>query len=363
MRARRVLHTQRRAAVALLGLVAVAAVAGCGQAGGTADKPAAGGDKAGKKLFVAYADGSCGNAWRTTVRAEMEDEVTKHPEIGKFKYTCAHGELSQGIQNIQTLTSQGVDILIVFSEWGEALLPHIRAAQKKGVTVIPWNIGVGGVPGKDYTAFVSQDLEAQGKIYADFFIEKLGGKGNIVGLGGPPGNILDTPQIDSMKARFKEKAPGMKFLEFAPADWAPATTAKAMATLLTKYPKIDGVWDAESTTVKPMIDQFIAAGRPLATFASFDVNGMMRDFLKLKPTHPTLEWGYISATTWGVRNALQAGLEARLTGKPLANPVITLPNKMSDCAKVCKQLYDPNLPDSYIPTTKVPPEKMATYFK
>src|SRR5688572_4037926 len=54
-------------------------------------------------LFVAYADGTCGNSWRTTVRAEIEDEVTKHPEITKFVYKCAQGKLNQGIANIQSL--------------------------------------------------------------------------------------------------------------------------------------------------------------------------------------------------------------------------------------------------------------------
>ena len=68
-------------------------------------------------LFVAYVDGSCGNSWRTHVRAEIEDEASKHPEIKKFVYKCAQGKLNQGISAIQALTAQGADIIVVISFW------------------------------------------------------------------------------------------------------------------------------------------------------------------------------------------------------------------------------------------------------
>jgi ribose transport system substrate-binding protein len=314
-----------------------------------------------EKLFVAYADGTCGNSWRTTVRAEIEHEVSKHPEIGKFVYKCAQGKLNQGIANVQSLTSQGVDILIVFSDWGKSLLPALRAAHNKGVIVVPWNAPVGGEAGKDYTAFVGFNISDQAKLFAQYIIRKLKGRGNVVGVGGPAGNDYDNAHIDVMKREFK-KAPGIKFLEHAWADWAPGPSAKAMATLLSKYDTIDAVWTPEATTVKPELDQFITAGRPAPIFASLDVNGMMGDYLRLKPKNPTLEWGFVSALTWGVRNALLVGLQAK-AGKSIDENLLTLKNYISDCATACKKLYRKDLPADYIPTTKVPPALMKKYLK
>lgn len=308
-------------------------------------------------LFVAYVDGSCGNSWRTHVRAEIEDEVSKHPEITKFVYKCAQGKLDQGISAIQALSAQGVDILVVISDWGKPLLPALRAAHRKGVTVVPWDIPVGGTAGKDYTAYVGFNIADQAKLFADYMIKKLKGKGNVVGIGGPAGNDYDKGHVDVMKAEFAKRAPGIKFLEMAPADWAPAPSAKATGTLLSKYPKIDAVWSPEATTVKPILDQFIAAGRPLPVITSLDVNGMMGEFPALKKKSPTLAWGFVSALTWGVRNALLVGLDAK-AGKPLDKSLLTLKNFISDCQTACQKLYKKDLPADYIPTTKVPVAKM-----
>jgi ribose transport system substrate-binding protein len=315
-----------------------------------------------EKLFIAYEDGTCGNSWRTTVRAEFETEAAKHPEIGKVVYKCAQNKLNQAIADIQSLSSQDVDILVIFSDWGKSLLPAIRTAYKKGVVVVPWNSPVGGTAGKDYTAYVGFSIADQAKLFANYIIAKLDGKGNVVGVGGPAGNDYDNDHLDVMKKIWKQKAPGIKFLEHAWADWAPGPSSKAMATLLSKYDKIDAVWTPEATTVKPELDQFIVAKRPLPVFTSLDVNGMMGDFLKLKPKNPTLEWGFASALTWGVRNAIKVGLQAK-AGKPIDKKLLLLKNYMSDCAKVCKKLYQKSLPDDYIPTTQVPPAIMKKYLK
>ena len=313
-------------------------------------------------LFVAYSDGTCGNSWRTTVRAEFETEAKAHREIGRVVYRCAQGKLNQQIADIQSLTSQGVDILVVFADPGKSLLPAIRAATRRGVTVVPWNAPVGGKAGKDYAASVGFDINAQARLYAKYIAQKLKRGGNVVGVGGPAGNDYDTAHIDVMKAYWKANAPNIKFLEHAWADWAPGPSAKAMATLLSKHPEIDAVWTPEATTVKPELDQFLLANRPAPVFTSLDVNGMMRDYLRLKPKNPTLQWGFVTALTWGVRNALQIGLQVE-AGDPINKKLLTLRNYMSDCATACKKLYRKDMPDSYIPTTKVPPAIMKKYLK
>lgn len=310
---------------------------------------------AGEAVFVGYVDGTCGNSWRVHVRAELEDEIAKHPEIDQFEYVCAQGELDSGIASVQSLTSQGVDILIVFSDWGEPLLPALRAAHEAGVTVVPWNSPVGGTAGEDYTAFVGLDLESAGQAIADYFIEKLDGEGQIVGIGGPAGNSYDEGWLNDILPELEGS--GVEFLEQAPADWSPATASSVMATLLTKYEKIDGVWSMEATTIKPEVDQFIAAGADLPVFVSLDVNGMMGDFLELKPEHPTLEWGFLTSLTWGVRNALEIGMAAH-NGEEWDPALETLQYFMTDCSEECENLYRSDMPDDYVPTSEVDPETL-----
>jgi hypothetical protein len=130
-----------------------------------------------------------------------------------------------------------------------------------------------------------------------------------------------------------------------------------MSTLLSKYDDIDGVWTMEATTVKPEIDSFIAAGRPLPTFVSLDVNGLMGDFIELKSEYPTLEWGFMTALTWGVRNAVQIAAAAH-NGESWDPALETLQYVMYDCSEDCASLYRDDMPDSYIPTSQVPPEDL-----
>jgi len=340
-----------------LGLAIALIVAATAMAGAESAKSTAQGD-----LFVAYSDGTCGNSWRTTVRAEFEHEAKKHKEIGRVVYKCAQGKLNQQIADIQSLTSQGVDILILFADPGKSLLPAVRSATRRGVTVVPWNAPVGGKAGEDYAAFVGFSIPDQARLFAKYIAQKLKGRGNVVGVGGPAGNDYDPAHTNVMKAYWKKNAPGIKFLEHAWADWAPGPSAKATATLLSKYPDIDAVWTPEATTVKPELDQFILAKRPAPVFTSLDVNGMMRDYLRLKPKHPTLQWGFVSALTWGVRNALKVGLQAE-AGRPIDRKLLTLKNYISDCAAACRKLYRKDMPDAYIPTTQVPPAIMKKYLR
>jgi ribose transport system substrate-binding protein len=335
----------------MLTIAAAAVAGGLASASGTTEP---GGDG----LSVAYLDGSCGNSWRVHVRAEFDDEIANYPEVTNSEYVCAQGDLNTAISAIQGLTAQGVDALIVFSDWGEALLPALREAYEAGVVVVPWNAPVGGEAGTDYTAQVGLDFAHGGELIADYFIEKLGGEGTLVGVGGPAGNDYDAGWLDQILPVLESES-DIEFLELAPADWSPATSAQVMAQLIAKYPEIDGVWSMEATTVQPEIEAFLAAGVPPPVFVSLDVNGLMGEFPTLKEDNPSLEWGFLTALTWGVRNAVQIAM-AELAGDEWDPALETLQYEMYDCVEDCDGLYRDDMPDSYIPTSRVPAEDLVT---
>jgi ribose transport system substrate-binding protein len=349
-----------RRVMAAAALVAVAGtVAACGGGESTESSGstgASGGDKKTENLSVAYLDGSCANSWRVMVRAELEDEVKKHPEIGKFEYACAQGDLSKAMSQIRAFIAQDVDILMLFPDWGKPLLPVIRQAHQKGITVVPFLTPMGGKPGQDYTAVLNDDFDRFGAKIADYFIEKLNGKGNVVWIGGFANNDWDGAWINGFETRLKAAGPGVKLIDKGWGDWEPAKSARVMATLLQKHGTIDGVVSIEASTVKPEVDQYLAAGKEPGVWFSWDVNGMMRDYLELKPKHPKLEWGFGSARTWGVRDALDIALRAQRGEK--VEPEGWIKNEIQDCSDVCKDLYEPNMPDGYAPTSKAPLEDL-----
>jgi ribose transport system substrate-binding protein len=320
-------------------------------------------------LSVAYVDGSCGNSWRTIVQAEAAAEVKLHPEIGRYTYQCAQGNLSQYISAFQALTAQKYDIIVTLDDFGKSGLPALRAAYKAGVVVVPWQDATGGAPGTDYSAEVDDDTPAMMKLAAIYFAQKIPGKGVIVGIGGKAGNQQDAEFEKYLVPDLKDAAGDR--LTFIPpresgawGDWNPAKSAQAMATALQKYPQIDGVISIEATTIPPELQQFIQAGRKPPVFVSLDVNGMMGAFLKNKPQYPSLEYGFMSARTWGVRNAIKVGLAIKAKQPESSyKDLEIISQKISDCTDVCQQLYRSDLPDSYVPTSQVPPDELKKVLK
>lgn len=141
-----------------------------------------------KDITVALADGFGGNSWRKITRAIFEAEAAKCPNIKKVLYTDAQGDTQKAISDINSLVAQGVNVIVTFVDGGEALLPTIQKATAAGVKVVPFVGSPGGTPGKDYVDFVSEDITTYGKNLADWTIKTMGGKGNLVMLGGIAGN-------------------------------------------------------------------------------------------------------------------------------------------------------------------------------
>jgi ABC-type sugar transport system substrate-binding protein len=270
---------------------------------------------------------------------------------------CAHGELNQAISAIQSATVEGYDPIIVFSDFGEAILPAVKAAAAKGVTAVPWLVNIGGEPGKDYATFVGENYEELGKNTADFMAKEMHNKGNLIAIEGPPGNAYDEELNKYIKQRLAQVAPEIKWLATTFANWDPAESAQAASALLSKYPSVQGLITDEASTVPGIISRWQATGRPLPVIYSNDLNEVMSLYMKLKPKNPTLAYGFRSARTYGSRVALEAGMAA-WEGKKVKSGEYLVESPSYNCTEVCEEMYDPNMPGSWVPTSKVPKEKL-----
>lgn len=312
---------------------------------------------------VALFTGTCANPIRTTWQAQAEYEIQqKYADVvSNVEWFCAQGDVNLGISQIKSIAARGFDAAVIESDWGGALLPAIKDAARAGVKISIFLIPVGGELGKDYVNVVQSGFDKLGENAAEFFIKKLNGKGTIIGLGGPPNNTWDTPQIEAMKRVFAERAPNIKYLDTGWADWNPATSAQAMGTLLSKYPEIDGVWSMEATTLIPILNQFIAHNRKPPAFYGFDTNGLAGQYLDLKKKYPSLEYGMAVSPSLYAREAVSFAIDAAL-GKEVPGDYV-IDEKFFDCADVCADLYEKSMPDSYIPTSDLPLDFMRKYLK
>ena len=93
--------------------------------------------------------------------------------------------------------------------------------------------------------------------------QALHGKGNVVFLGGPPANSQSLDEYHGLQSVFK-KYPDIHLLGQSPynvTNWDPAQTQQVVASLLSKYPKIDAVVSDFGTALAASFPQFKKAGR------------------------------------------------------------------------------------------------------
>jgi ribose transport system substrate-binding protein len=308
-----------------------------------------------KPTTIALAWAFDGNAWRKLAFAMLKEYAKGCPSIKKVLYANANLNAQKSISDINSLVAQGVDVLIVYPDFGPAILPALRAATAKGVKVVPFAVepkALGGAVGTDYLDTVSESTLNEGKTWGNWMIKALNGKGNVVFIGGTPGSPTGLSEFEGVKQAFAE-APGMKLLgnKIYWGKYDVAATQKLMAGLLTQYgSRIDGVIVDYGGAAVGAIRSFEAANRPLVPFATADQNNLGCLYEKLKHTEPKFQLGTVSSRNWVIYSALNKGLAA-FQGKSDPEPsIFNLPIIEDSTGSMSKQQpqCDPSLPDDAI---------------
>src|SRR3954469_4403915 len=289
--------------------------------GGGGSPPAWCGDK---QITLALADGFGDNNWRRITTAEARDEADKCPNVKKFVYTDGQGNTQKSISDIQGLTAQGVNAMVVFPDQGKAVLPAIRQAYKAGVVTVPYRVSPGGKPGQDYTAYVSTDFSKAGELWGDWLVKALKNGGQVVNLGGPPANSQSQAEFEGMKQVLAAN-PKIKFIGQTPynvTNWDPAQTQKVVTAVLAKNPKIDAITTDFGAALASSFGAFKQAGRQIPAVATEDSNLLSCDREKLLPKNPGFKLFTVDSQNWMVRTAVDFAIAKASGGQVPASTVV-----------------------------------------
>jgi ribose transport system substrate-binding protein len=269
-----------------------------------------------KKILLGIHDGFGVNAWSQESLAAVRSEAALSSNV-KTVVAIGGGDLLKSISDVNSMVAQGVNALVLIPDFGQAQLESIQKATKAGVKVVPWGANPGGVPGKDYVAYVDWSAPASGTLWANWMVQALHGKGNVIFTGGPAGNPVGAEQLASIVSVFKAH-PGMTLLTGGTAwpvtNWDPATAQKVTAALLARYPKIDGIISNYGTDALASARAFQAANRKLVPIATLDANGLSCIYKKAGVALAT-----ISSRNWLGRIAARKAIAAA-TGQPDNEP-------------------------------------------
>ena len=137
-------------------------------------------------LTVGFANDGI-NPWRQTSRAELTAAAIQSPEVGKIVYSLG-AEVPKWIANVNSMIAQGVDIIIMNSVYGAAVLPAVQAAKQAGVTIIQVGTPMPEEVRSQLSGEADDDLCTPQELTADALIEQFPDGGTYGLYTGIPGN-------------------------------------------------------------------------------------------------------------------------------------------------------------------------------
>jgi len=240
---------------------------------------------------IGFSNAGLGDSWRVVGLHSLEKAAHDHADkVKKLIITDAGHDDAKQIADIQDLISRGVDLLIVSANTAQALDPVVSQATAKGIPVVMVDRRVSS---DNFVTFVTASDAMMGRLFAQWIVEKLHGKGNVIILGGQAGSSPNENRVGPAMQVFGAY-PGIKILDTVYSDWSPVKGKQVMQAMIAKYGHdINAVFAPHGLQVPGAIEAFLDAGwkgEEIPPITSADMNGPMKSAIKLK--FPLLDIDY-----------------------------------------------------------------------
>jgi ribose transport system substrate-binding protein len=159
------------------------------------------------------------------------------------------------------VATQQINALVILPYESAPLTDPVREIKKKGIFVTVVDRALTDSTIQDL--YVAGNNPGMGKIAAQYLIQSLGGKGNIVVLRGLP-TVIDNQRFDTFMGLIKDTQ--IKVLDAKYANWNRDDGFKVMQDFLTRFPKIDAVWAQDDDIALGVLDALRQAKREKEMF-------------------------------------------------------------------------------------------------
>lgn len=187
--------------------------------------------------------GDLGNPFFVQIVNGATSQAKKINPNVKITSLSSNYDVNNQTNQIDNLISSGIDLLVLGAADSKGIAPAVKRAKAAGITVVAVDVSAEG--GVDAT--VMSDNKQAGQQSAQYIVDKLKGKGNIVIVNGPPvSSIMD--RVAGAMAVF-EKNPEIKILsKDQNAGGSRDGGLRVMTDLLTANPKLDAVFAINDPT-------------------------------------------------------------------------------------------------------------------
>lgn len=223
---------------------------------------------------IAHASQGPTNSWALLYDAHFEWAVNQKHE-GKFEeilYADANGNADKQVNDIQDLTVQQPDLLVVTPLGQAALVGPIEQAMSQGIPVI---LCSGLVNTAEYITYIDRSNYTQGQEMAQWLADRLGGEGKIIMFSGIAGSDTAEERLRGARDVFSEY-PDIEELGHAYSDWSISQAKQDAEAFLAAHDEIDGVWSDSAFMAWGAIEAFAEAGREIPPMTAEPLNGFLR---------------------------------------------------------------------------------------
>lgn len=254
---------------------------------------------------IGFSNISMVNTWRVQFVRELEVEA-EHQNV-ELIMKDAHGDPDKQVEDIQALLDLGIDALLLSPDSPLHTNEITNRAVDMGIPVIVLSTRIQGE--ENFTSYIGVDDYEFGYLSATWFVEQIGGRGNVIIIAGMEGTQITFDRhrawLDVL-ATLPDKGENINVLEMYSSGWAYEQGREAMTDALSKYDNIDGIFSHGGALAQGAIEVMQEAGRDLVPITGESNNGFLKLWQELKPQgFSSVAPGY---PTWlaaeGLRTAL-----------------------------------------------------------
>jgi len=293
------------------------------------------------------------NSWASASYAHFKYGFEEYQDKIENIYfvECGYDPQKQ-ISDIEDLLTKNVDVLLIQSTSETALVGVIEKAKDQGVKVVVY----GGSVGTDvYDAYIDRDHQITGATYAQYVVDRIGGKGNVIVVMGYPGSGYSNAVlagVDSVLAKY----PDVKVLGYEYAEYTPALSKQIIEAYFAKGEQIDGVIIDGGLMGFGVLEAFTDAGKTIPPTTCDDTFLYLKKAVALGFT----DYLCLSSAQELSYDAVKLVFDV-VEGKTFTKTNMVPPQSIT--GEDVLTTIDTNLPDSYWLFSQIPAERIPEFFK
>jgi len=186
-----------------------------------------------EKITIGMAEAYIGQEFWADVLKGVKNVTDADPNV-ELIVTASHEDAVKQTAQVEAFIAQKVDVILLPAVDTTAMIPAVEEAMAAGIPVVL----VGRDMKTEYTAIALSSHKTIGKMEAQYIVERLNGKGNVILIAYPKDSAC-VERIEGIKEVFKAN-PGIVIIYELAAKLPPDTTTQA-ENVLTAYEKVDAI--------------------------------------------------------------------------------------------------------------------------